>query len=371
MRLRLTALLLAVACSGCTCQRAENLEAKERLTKPQPKELSSAKAAETIDVDGLTDPAKMSRVAHMDGSELAARLGSFLYKGDGQLSFGRDGDPSPALKSAEDTTVVQSSSGDFSVSVVTGDGTEQKLAYVNEIFFLKNNNGQWRVSRDPSGERNTYRSDAMAVWASFYDMVEHVLVIERTGATRHDGRSAIGYSLKLGDDSAKAIAEGALVTDAAAPPTIVPGVDGGPDTVFEAPEDEKLRRERIASRVSAWAKRAHPAGGKGRMLVDEATGAPLLVEFDGELVVGDGKNPARLKIKMTSSMTEVGNAQNVAAPADAIDEVVRKKVVSQPRAAFEEAGIVAPVPKDAGPDGAGAGSKPPPSSGIIPDDEEG
>ena len=371
MRLRLTALFLAVACSGCTCQRTENLDAKARLTKPQPQELSSVKATEKIDVDALTDAAKMSRVAHMDGSELAARLGSFLYKGTGELSFGRDSDPSPALKSAETTTVMQAANGDFAVSVVTGDGTEQKLAYVNEIFFLKNNNGQWRVSRDPSGERNTYRSDAMAVWASFYDMVEHALVVERTGATTHAGRGAVGYSLKLPDNSDKARAEGALVTDAAAPPTVIPGVDGGPDTVIDAPEDEKLRRERIATRVSAWARRAHPAGGSGRILVDEITGAPLLVEFTGELVVGDGKDPARLKITLTSAMTEIGKDQMVVAPKDAIDEVVRKKVVAQPRVPFEEAGIVAPVPKDAGPDGAGAGSKPPPSAGIIPDDEEG
>ncbi len=370
MRLRLSALLLAVVCSGCTCQRPENIEAKTRLTTPQTAEVASAKASEAIAVDDLTDAAKMSRVVHMDGSELAVRLGSFAYKGKGELSFGRDGDPSPALKSAETTTVLQDSNGDFSVAVVTGDGSEQKLAYVNDIFFLKNNNGQWRVSRDPSGERNTYRSDSMAVWASFYDLIAHELIVARTGATRHEGRSAVGYSLKLPDDSGKARSEGASVTDAAAPPTIIPGVDGGLDTVIDAPEDEKLRRERIASRVSLWAKRAHGAGGSGRILVDEATGAPLLVEFTGELVIGDGKDPARLKVTMSSSMTAIGTAQNVAAPADAIEEVVRKRVTVAPRLPFEEAGIVAPVPRDAGPEGTGAGSKPPPSTGEIPDDEE-
>ncbi|HEY1099634.1 MAG TPA: hypothetical protein VGF99_11935, partial [Myxococcota bacterium] len=358
MRLRLSALLLAVVCSGCTCQRPENIEAKARLTKPQPQETSNAKAAEVIDIDGLTDAAKMARVAHMDGSELAVRLGSFVYKGNGELSFGRDGDPTPALRSAENTTVMQSSSGDFSVSVVTGDGTEQKLAYVNDIFFLKNNNGQWRVSRDPSGERNTYRTDAMAVWASFYDLVAHALVVERTGATSYEGRGVVGYSLKLPDETQKALAEGATVDDAAAPPTIVPGVDGGPDTVIDAPEEEGARRKRIAGRVSKWAKRAHPAGGTGRMLVDDKTGAPLLVEFTGELVVGDGKQPARLKVKLTSAMTEIGKDPAVSAPQDAIDEVVRKKVVVGPRIPFEEAGVVAPIPRDAGPDGSGPGSKP-------------
>jgi hypothetical protein len=369
MRLRLPALLLAVVCSGCTCQRAENIEAKERLTKPQPKETSSALATEAINVDDLTTPATMKRVCHMDGGELATRLGSFIYKGTGELSFGRDGDPNPVLRSAEGTTVTQTSRGDFSVGVITGDGTEQKLAYVNEVFYLKNNNGQWRVSRDPSGERNEYRSDGMAIWASFYDLVSHALIVERTGATSHDGRGAVGYSLKLPDETAKAIAEGATVTDAAPPATLVPGVDGGPDTTVDAAEDEKVRRERIASRVSMWARRAHPAGGSGRLLVDEKTGAPLLIEFAGELVVGDGKQPARLKVKMNSSITAIGKDHIVEAPAEAIAEVVRKKVVATPREPFEAAGVVAPLPKDAGPESAGPGSKPQ-APGELPDAED-
>jgi hypothetical protein len=333
---------------GCTCQRSENIAAKERLTKPQPKELSSTKATEPIDVDGLTVREKLDRVVHMDGSEVAARLGSFVYTSRGELSFGREREDTAALRSAEDTKVVQSDSGDFSIDVVTGDGSEQKLAYVNEVFFLKNNNGQWRVSRDPSGERNVYRSDAMGVWASFYDLVSHALVVERTGATNHAGRGAIGYRLTLPDQSAQARQEGATVTDAPAPPTIVPGVDGGPDTTVEAPEAEDARRERIAQRVAMWTKRAKPAGGAGRLLVDEATGVPVLVEFTGTLVVGDGANPAKLSVKLEAAMSEIGKAQTLKAPQDAIDEIVRRKMPASPRAVFEDHKVVEPLPEEEG-----------------------
>jgi hypothetical protein len=333
---------------GCTCQRSENIAAKERLTKPQPKELSSTKATEPIDVDGLTVREKLDRVVHMDGSEVAARLGSFVYTSRGELSFGREREDTAALRSAEDTKVVQSDSGDFSIDVVTGDGSEQKLAYVNEIFFLKNNNGQWRVSRDPSGERNVYRSDAMGVWASFYDLVSHALVVERTGATNHAGRGAIGYRLTLPDQSAQARQEGATVTDAPAPPTIVPGVDGGPDTTVEAPEAEDARRERIAQRVAMWTKRAKPAGGAGRLLVDEATGVPVLVEFTGTLVVGDGKDPAKLSVKLEAAMSEIGKPQTLKAPQDAIDEIVRRKMPASPRAVFEDNKLVEPLPEEEG-----------------------
>lgn len=334
--------------AGCTCQRSENLEAKERLTKPQPKELSSSKATESIAVDDLATREKMDRVVHMDGSEIAARLGSFVYASTGELTFGREGDAAPALKSAEQTRVVQSDSGDFSIDVVTGDGSEQKLAYVNEIFFLKNNNGQWRVSRDPAGERNVYRTDAMAVWSSFYDLVAHALVVERTGATRHAGRSGIGYALKLPDQGSKAREEGKAVTDAAPPAVIVPGVDGGPDTTAEAAEEEKTRRERVAKRVSQWAKRAQPAGGSGRLIVDEATGVPLLVEFEGALVVGDGKDPARLTVKLNASMQDIGKPQTLKAPEDAIAEIVRRKMPAHPRDVFEDNKLVEPLPEEEG-----------------------
>ncbi len=343
---RVSVLLALVALSGCTCQRAENVAAKERLTKPQPKELSSTKATEPIDVDALTDADKMKRVVHMDGSEIAARLGSFVYTSSGELAFGREGDSAAPLKSAEKTKVVQGELGDFAIDVVTGDGSEQKLAYVNEIFYLKNGNGQWRVSRDPAGERNVYRSDAMAVWASFYDLVAHALVVERIGATKHGGRGGIAFSLKLPDQGKEAKEAGQAVTDSAPPSQVIPGVDGGPDTVVEAEENEDTRRERIAKRVSLWAKRAKPAGGSGKIIVDEATGVPLMVEFSGALVVGDGKEPARLTVKLTSSMQDVGKAQKISAPQDAIDEIVRRKMPATPRATFEEAGIVAPIPKE-------------------------
>ena len=348
--------------SGCTCQRAENVEAKERLTKPQPKEDISAKASEKIDVDDLTNPDKMKRVCHMDGAEVAVRLGSFVWTSDGALSFGRAGE---GVRSAEKTKLVQASSGDFSIDSVTGDGSEMKLAYVNEIFFLKNGNGRWRVSRDPAGERNSYRTDALAVWRSFYDLMRHALVVERTGAATHAGRAVIGYTLKIPDQSAVAREDGQAVGDGPPPPIEVP--DAG---LQPAPEEDDVRRTRIADRVSKWTKRAKPAGGSGRLLVDEATGVLLLVEFEGALLVGDGKEPARLTVKLNQKLTEIGKALDVKAPEGAINEIVRKKMPVMPRTILEEANVVPPLPRDAGPESAGKGSKKPKASAVPDDDDE-
>jgi hypothetical protein len=359
--------LFVVAVSGCPCQRAENIEAKERLTKPQQKADESDRAAEKIDVDGLSDPVKMKRVVHMDGAEVAVRLGSYVFDADGALSFGRASTPEAGVRSAEKTHLVQTGDGAFSLDVKTGDGSEMKLAYVNEVFFLKNGNGKWRVSRDPSGERNLYRDDALAVWGSFYDLVAHALVVERTGPATKAGRNAVGYALKLPDQSAEAIAAGRDVKDVAPPMVLAP--DAGPDAGMVPGEDDDTRRKRIAERVSKWAQRSKPAGGSGTLFVDEATGVVLAADFEGSLVVGDGPDPARLTVTLHQQITDVGVAQAVAAPADAIAEIVRKKMPAEPRQILEDARVVAPLPRDAGPGGTGPGSRTK-GTGDLPDDDD-
>jgi hypothetical protein len=367
MRRLLVPALFVVAVSGCTCQRAENLEAKARLTKPQTNEDASQKAGEKIDVDGLVDAAKMTRAIHMDGAEVSTRLKSYVFSSDGELTFGRPSAPEAGVRSAEKSRLVQTETGDFSIEQTTGNGGEMKLAYVNEVFFLKNNNGKWRVSRDPSGERNLYRDDALAVWGSFYDVVAHALIVERTGATTKNGRNVVGYALKLPDLGAEAAAAGKEVKDSA--PPLVPAPDAGPDAGLVPGEDDDTRRKRIADRVSKWAKRSKPAGGGGTLFVDEATGVVLAVDFEGSLVVGDGSDPAKLTVKIHQQITDVGVSQSVSAPQDAIDEIVRKKMPAEPRRILEDAKVVAPLPRDAGPGGASTGSKPRPT-GELPDDDD-
>jgi hypothetical protein len=367
MRRLVVPCLFVVALSGCNCQRAENVAAKERLTKPQTKEDASEKAAEKIDVDGLTDAAKMARAIHMDGAEVATRLKSYAFTSDGDLTFGRPSTPDAGVHSAEKSRLVQTNTGDFSIEETTGNGSEMKLAYVNEVFFLKNGNGKWRVSRDPSGERNLYRDDALAVWGSFYDLIAHALVVERTGATTRVGRNVVGYALKLPDQSADAVAAGKDVKDST--PPMVQAPDAGPDAGLVPGEDDDARRKRIADRVSKWAKRSKPAGGGGTLFVDEATGVVVAVDFEGSLVVGDGNDPAKLTVKLHQQITDIGASQSVTAPQDAIDEVVRKKMPAEPRQILEDAKVVAPLPRDAGPGGTGSGSKPK-ASGDLPDDDD-
>jgi hypothetical protein len=235
---------------------------------------------------------------------------------------------------------------------------------VNDIFFLKNNNGKWRMSRDPDGERNEYRSDAMGIWKSFYDLFKHALQVERLGSASFDGREVIKYKLRVADKSAEAIAEGAKIP----PPPEAP--DGG---VLEEPPAET--RKRMRDRMSKWRERAKAAGGEGELWVDEKTGVIMVVKFAGALVVGDGPTPARLDVKIDQTINEVGKDHQIPMPKDAIEEITRTKMPVRPREILEDEGIVDPLPPDAGPYASGprkgrAGKKPAAAPPAEPPEDE-
>ena len=369
MRVTCSVLVAALAVvpllPSCTCQRQENVDAKQRMSMPAPPDPHIKAADEKIDIDDLANPKVLDRVMRMEGGEIAARLKSFAYTGEGSLSFGR-GDQ-PGLRSAEKTRLVQGlpradgSDGDFAVEVTTGDGSEQRLAYVNDIFFLKNNNGKWRMSRDPDGERHGYRSDALAIWKGFYDLFKHALKVEKLGAARQDGREVIKYRLSVADQGAEARALGAKE------PPLPVGPDGG---TAEEPAD--VSRKRMRDRMAKWRERAKPAGGTGELWMDAETAVPVFVRFDGKLVVGDAPDPAQLTVNLEQRYSEIGKDHQVPMPKDAIDEVTRQKMPVRVRDLLEDNGAVDPLPKDGGPGGgpSGAGGKKSSKPGELPDDAD-
>jgi hypothetical protein len=359
----LCVLVASVALPWCTCQRAENIEAKEKLSRPAPPDRAVKAAEEKIDPAAADDPAVMRRVSRMQGAEIWARLKSFSFDATADLHFGRG---EGGLKAGEKTRLVQAEGGEFAIETITGDNSELRVAYVNEVFYLKNNNGQWRMSRDPDGERNAYRHDALGVWRSFYDLYEHALKIEKAGVGTHAGRGVVKYKISVPDQAAVAAEEGKAIPQ---PPEWVMN-DAG---ILEDPEPPAERRKRIHDRVSNWRKRAKPAGGRGEVWIDEETAVPLVVKFDGALVVADGPSPSRLTVKIDQKISEVGKPLKVSVPKGAIEEIARTKMPVRPRELLEDEGIVAQLPRDGGPAGApasaGGGKKQPAPSGDIPDDE--
>jgi hypothetical protein len=346
--MRCALLLALVTLSSCSCQRKENRDAKERMGEKAPPSRQLQRAQETISADQLTDRKNLDRVSRMEGGEIAARLQAFQMMATSEMAFSRG--PEAVVKSSEKTNFMQNKNGDFSLETTTGDGSEMRLSYVNSVFFLKNNNGQWRISRDAGGEREQYRTDALSVWRAFYDLIGHALVVERDGAVTQSGRNAIRYRISLPDASAQAVE-----TSKAVPPAeLAKAVDvvdedaAKPAAGTRVSRNDPVEQKRLSTRIAQWRKRTHPKNGKGILVVDEKTGVPLLVQFEGEAIVGDGPEPAVLHVKIDQAMASVGQESNIAAPPDAIDAVVRTKLPVEPRTVFEEAGIVEPLPPKEG-----------------------
>ncbi len=344
--------LALVPFSSCSCQRKENIEAKERLSKPAEASPLDKMSRETLKPGDLaTDEDMRHRINRMRFGEMQRRLGSMKYHSSGRLSFAR----APLnVDSRETTDILYSDRGDFSVTTTTADGSRQELAYVNEIFFLKNKNGKWRTSRDPTGERIAYLEDAAGIWRSFYKLFRHTLELTPRGEQAYQGRNAYVYTLSVPDESKKARAEGAKVPA----PKARPLADGGVLGNEPIPEETAEERDTRMDRLRKWRDRAHPAGGKGELWVDGETGVPLKVQFTGDLAVGDGPEPSVLHVELTTALSEIGKPHAVEPPQEAVDEITRKKWPTKPRKFLEEKGLVAPLP-DEPPEGEAAPAAPP------------
>lgn len=331
---------LATASSLAGCQSRENEAAKERLSQPEAVDPLIAQSQEALRASALVDDRHVrDRVNRMTFGEVALRLGSLKLVTEGELSFERT---DLKVSSKEKVSIVQSDTGDFSVVTQTGDGSEQQLVFANGILFLKNNNGQWRASRDPVGERNELREEGAGIWRSFYDLFAHAITLENRGATTHKGRSAVRYAVKVGNEESEALA----LAKGAPPPPRQKSDDDDEEGDAGPVASEREVQQWVSERVRTWRKKARPGGGSGEILVDEQTGVLLKVSFDGRLVVGDQEPPAVLKVKLMHEVSEVGKQHEVVVPKDAIDEIVRKKWPVKPREMLEKEGLVEPLPKD-------------------------
>ncbi len=321
--------------SGCSDKK--NAEAKKRLLTPETKNPLDAKAAESLDASAVgTDDDVRRRINRMPFGEVKRRLGSLKLHSEAVLSFERG---TLKIKSSEVVDLVQAAEGDFSLTLVTGDENRQEVASVNDIFFLKNNNGRWRISRDPSGEREQLREDSAGVWRSFYDLFNHALVFQKQGTASVDGRTAVHYKMgkKNLSDEAKKLGEQAPQPD----PTPPAEVDGG-----APPVDPKVENKKLMGRMAAWRKNARASGGRGDVYVDEKTGVILKLDFTGKMLIGDGPELAGLDVRIKVAMSSIGKSLDVRAPKNAVAEITREKFPVAPRAPFEEKGIVKPIPKD-------------------------
>jgi hypothetical protein len=330
--LTLTMTLCGILLGGCT--DSEDQAAKKRLSAPPPPNPVVEQAAQKLEVDRLNDnPELWKRINRMSFQEVALRAKSLEYTASGSMQFERS---DIALSSAEKVKIVQSQSGDFSLDLETGSGNRQELAFVNDVFFLKNNNGKWRASRDPKGERNSYRDDGGGIWRSFYDLFAHTMTVKKMGERTVGDRHTVLYAVGVKDETDN-MTGGDEDED-----TLMGSADGGRAVGSSDDLDlpPAMNPNKMARRISVWRKKAHAKSGEGEVWIDVETGIPLQVKFKGEVHVDDAARPAVLQIEFESLAKEIGKDLIVPPPPEAVDEIVRKKWPVKPRAILEKSGIL-------------------------------
>ncbi|MFZ9887646.1 MAG: hypothetical protein ACO3JL_09090 [Myxococcota bacterium] len=332
----------ALSIGVLACQKRENVAAQERLATPEAPDPLIAQAAEVLLASNLVDDDKLrDRVNYMTFAEMTKRLGSLKLETEGELSFERS---DLKVRSKETVTLLQAPEGDFEVTTVTADGSTQQIVFTNGILFLKNNNGRWRASRDPVGERTELREEGAGIWRSFYELFDHALVFEPRGETTYKGRSGVRYGLRVAEEEAAALA--AARAEAEVPRLPNDDAAGADDTDAGPTATPEEVQRWVSNRLTTWRNKTKPGGGKGELIVDRESGVILSVRFEGRLLVVDSKRPAELKVSLRHEVSDIGRPLEVVVPKDAIDEVVRKKWPVKPREILEKDGIVAPLPKE-------------------------
>ena len=310
------------------------------MSMPPPPNPVVALSKETLDYADLSSNEKArDRINRMTYAEIRARLGTFQMQSEGNLSFTRG---PRKVKSYEKTRLLQSDAENFSLVQESSDNDRMQVIYINEVLFLKNKNGQWRTSRDPTGERSAMLGDASGVWRSFYDLFEHALVWERAADTVIGDRDVVLYELEVRD----------LASELPPVPRFEGAVaDAGVPRDGPRPPGQVVRRindKESISRLSKWRELARAEGGKGKIFIDKKTGVILSVDFTGDLIIGDDNKPAQLKVKLSLDIKNVGERKDISVPKDAISEVHRKKWPVKPRKFLEKQGLVEPLPESEG-----------------------
>ena len=332
-----SAVALAFLFSGCTCQREENVQAKQRMSQPPPPNPILELALEKLDFSDLSANEKArDRINRMTYAEIRARLGTFQLESEGNLTFSRG---PMKVKSYEKTRLLQSFEENFSLVQEASDNDRMQVIYVNEVLFLKNKNGKWRTSRDPTGERSEMLGDASGVWRSFYDLFEHALVWERAADTVMGDREVVLYDLEVKD----------LVSELPPVPKFAGAVrDAGVPRDGPRPPGQLIKRisdKESMSRLRKWRELARAEGGKGQVYIDRKTGVLLAVNFTGNLIIGDDKTKkSELRVQLSLKIKDVGLQKDINVPKDAISEVHRKKWPVHPRKFLEKQGLVEPLP---------------------------
>jgi hypothetical protein len=254
-----------------------------------------------VHLEKAADPQELGRIVRMPVRDIATRLGalravgtSFVRMSTGELldqTLALDVDP------RGDWHALRENSREQGVEV---------WASANELV-VKMRYGKAVKRRAEGNESERLREDLAGDAAAYYDLVERFTKTDDAGMIRQAGRSARKVRLSLRRSAGS------------------------------APKD-----------TPEWRKELKLDELDGNVIVDEKTGAPLLVELQAH-----GSYPKGvIELRLRREIQQVGGVAAIVAPVDAIDSPTRTRYELEKRELLEGLAV-----------GNKAGSDPPPHSG--------
>jgi len=266
---RVAALLLLLACQS----------------KQKPALMASGREPPlVVHAEKAADPEELGRILRMPVREIAARLGSLRAVGTS----------SSRVSTGEllDETVALDVDGRGNWHALRENSREQGVeawASADELA-VKMRYGK-PVKRRPEGnESDRLREDLLGDAAAYYDLVERFAKPEDAGQTQQAGRSARKVRLSLRSGSAS------------------------------APKD-----------APQWRKELQLEALDGSILVDDKTGAPLLVELHARGSYSKGV----LELRVRREIQQIGGVADIALPQDAIASPTRTRYELEKRELLE------------------------------------
>jgi len=296
---RATVLLLALCLSAC--KRSEDQAAKRRIFSPEEPVGALAEAKESLDASRLADDPRLAdRIVPMSQAEAAARLGAHKAQTRVQFAWFRgpgapDGGTDVAL--AEETTLQQAASGDFSVRQENDRNQGFELVWVKGEVFVRGLFGPFRKRRTDRSDPERVRDFALGALPTF-DRLAHGLKLQKTGEVTVEGRRAIRYQVTGSVGRPRQTERDDL------PRIEYPMQPGG----GRAPDADTARR------LEVW-DREEPTRVAGTLLVDAATGVPIGADLQGHFrIPGSSGTAAELDLHSVLAVSAVGKDPGVHAP---------------------------------------------------------
>src|SRR3954463_10523362 len=181
-----------------SCKKSEDEAARQRIFTQQAQPPgAAAQAAEAIDAKGLGDAHLTERVLQMQQSEVAQRIGPHRAQQRVQFAWFRgpglpDGGSEVSL--AEDATLLEAPSDDFSVRLVNDHNQGFELVWVKGEAFVRSLYGSFHKRRTDRTDPGRIREQALSGLATF-DRLARGLKLRNAGESTSDGRRVVRYAV--------------------------------------------------------------------------------------------------------------------------------------------------------------------------------